>query len=326
MRRNRGIFGRKHEDNAVAEIIGTILVFAIVVSILTAFVAWYVPTEGASNEQSYQQAALTAFSELSSKLSSQSLQNGSIVVQSIPLGVNGVEPFEQSYATQLSSTSSSQAINFTLRFQLSVNYTQSPDAKSNLKIPVNISGSGALLEYGSTNFITPETFSIQDGNLVSSYGTQSSSTSHGPMPVYISGGNGSAILDTRAVSIGGYPLTISQIGSLVMTLAVSNYSSIQYSTGHSYLINGNISTINNITLTNYDYYLKTPFFRQWNYSLYSDLNDSFSFYNPSPSGTSWNAGNFTVSVGSGYINISSRGAVMLSSIEFSSYVIKVIST
>ncbi|MEM0156064.1 MAG: hypothetical protein QW597_05635 [Thermoplasmataceae archaeon] len=326
MRRNSGIMDRNREDKAVAEIIGTILVFAIVISILTAFVAWYVPTEGASNEQSYQQAALTAFSELSSKLSSQSLQNGSMIVQSIPLGVNGVEPFEQPYATQLTSLPSSSGMNFSLRFQLLVNYTQNVNTKSNINFPVTVNGSGSLQEYGSTNFVTPEYFIIEDGNLVSSYGSPSSSTSLGPMPVYITGNNSNVALETRSISIGGYPIAISKIGSLVMSLAVSNYSLIQYTTGHSYLINGNTSSIDNITLKNYEYYINTPFYRQWNYSLYSELNNSLSIYNPNPAGTSWNSGNFTVSVGAGYISITSKGSVKLSSIQFTSYVIKVISS
>lgn len=326
MKRGEGIIRRKKEDDAVAEIIGTVLVFAIVISVFTAFVAWYIPTEGTVNEQSYQQAAMTAFSDLASKLSSPGIQNGTVIVQSIPLGVTGAAPFQQSYSTQVSSITSASNMNYSLDFSVQINYTQNGGSSHDLNMTVNLTGEGAFQEYGQTNFVSPKSFTIQDGNLITSYGSPSKSTSYGPTPVFISGPAGHETLHTSAISVGGYPVTISQIGSVVMSLAVSNYTSMTYSVGHTYLINGNMSTIDNITVLGYQYFIHTQYFSQWNYTLFSELNNSITTYNPNPAGTVWNSGGFTFAIGSGYIEITSSGPTSLGTLQFNSYVVRIIST
>ena len=313
------------EDRAVAEIIGTILVFAIVVSVFTAFVAWYVPTTGTANEQAYQNSALTAFSELAAKLSSDTVQNGSTIVQDIPLGIAGVPPFQPSTSTQISSDPTSSVFNFSLSFNLSLNYTITNNAHKSMNARVNLTGKGYLMEFGLTNFVSPESFMIQDGDLVTSYGLPGQSASYGPMPVFISNNTSQPALKTSAISVSGYPVTLSQVGSVVVTMAVSNYSAFSYSVGHQYLIGGNLSVIDSLNVSGYHYYVQTPYFSQWNYSLYSSLNGSASAFNSHPAGTLWKQGKFTVSVGSGSISIFAK-KVSVTSIQFQSYVVRIIGT
>ncbi len=324
MKRFTGITRNTREDRAVAEIIGTILVFAIVVSVFTAFVAWYVPTTGTANEQAYQNSALTAFSELATKLSSDTVQNGSTIVQDIPLGIAGVPPFQPSTSTQISSDPTSSVFNFSLSFNLSLNYTITNNTHKSMNARVNLTGKGYLMEFGLTNFVSPESFMIQDGDLVTSYGLPGQSASYGPMPVFISNNTSQPALKTSAISVSGYPVTLSQVGSVVVTMAVSNYSGFSYSVGHQYLIGGNLSVIDSLNVSGYHYYVQTPYFSQWNYSLYSSLNDSASAFNPHPAGM-WKQGKFTVSVGSGSINIFAK-KVSVTSIQFQSYVIRIIGT
>ncbi|MHB1708650.1 MAG: hypothetical protein ACYCT2_04150 [Thermoplasmataceae archaeon] len=325
MKRFTGIMRNTREDRAVAEIIGTILVFAIVVSVFTTFVAWYVPTTGTANEQAYQNSALTAFSELSAKLSSNIVQNGSTIVQAIPLGIAGVPPFQPSTSTQISSDPTSSVFNFSLGFNLTLDYTINGNIARSTNASVNLTGKGYLMEFGQTNFVSPESFMIQDGDLVTSYGLPGQSTSYGPMPVFISNNTSKPALKTSAISVAGYPVTLSQVGSVVVTMAVSNYSSFSYSVGHQYLIGGNLSVIDSINVTDYHYYIRTPYSAQWNYSLYRSLNNSVSALNPHPAGTSWKDGNFTVSVESGSISIF-ENKVSVSSIQFQSYVVRIIGT
>ncbi len=325
MKRFTGIMRNTREDRAVAEIIGTILVFAIVVSVFTAFVAWYVPTTGTANEQAYQNSALTAFSELAAKLSSDTVQNGSTIVQDIPLGIAGVPPFQPSTSTQISSDPTSSVFNFSLSFNLSLNYTITNNTHKSMNKHVDLTGKGYLMEFGLTNFVSPESFMIQDGDLVTSYGLPGQSASYGPMPVFISNNTSQLALKTSAISVAGYPVTLSQVGSVVVTMAVSNYSAFSYSVGHQYLIGGNLSVVDSINVSDYHYHVRTPYFSQWNYSLYSSLNGSASAFHPHPAGTSWKHGNFTVSVGSGSIDIFAN-KVSVTSIQFQSYVVSIIGT
>jgi hypothetical protein len=325
MKRFTGIMRNTRQDRAVAEIIGTILVFAILVSVFTAFVAWYVPTTGTANEQAYQNSALTAFSELTAKLSSDTIQNGSTLVQDVPLGIAGVPPFQPSTPTQISSDPSSSVFNFSLSFNLTVNYTITGNIARSTNSSVNLTGKGYLMEFGLTNFVSPESFMIQDGDLVTSYGLPGQSVSYGPMPVFISNNTSKPALKTSAISVAGYPVTLSQVGSVLVTMAVSNYSAFSYSVGHQYLIGGNLSVVNSISVSNYHYYVRTPYYSQWNYSLYSSLNSSATAFNPHPAGTLWKDGNFTVTVGSGSISIFEK-RVSVSSIQFQSYVVRIIGT
>ncbi len=44
---------KKESDNAVSEIIGAILLFAIASVLLTSFILWYVPSTGTNNDLTY---------------------------------------------------------------------------------------------------------------------------------------------------------------------------------------------------------------------------------------------------------------------------------
>jgi archaeal flagellin N-terminal-like domain len=69
----------RKSDNAVSEIIGAILLFAIASVLLTSFILWYVPSTGTNNDLSYQGGTQNSFSSLDSKMLSSSLTPGSAI-------------------------------------------------------------------------------------------------------------------------------------------------------------------------------------------------------------------------------------------------------
>ncbi len=76
-------------DSAVSEVIGTVLVFAIFISIFTTVSAYYIPATQTASETNYQQATISSLSDLASTIASPSLSTGSIISQNVPLGIQG---------------------------------------------------------------------------------------------------------------------------------------------------------------------------------------------------------------------------------------------
>ena len=109
----------RKEDNAVSEIIGAILLFAIASVLLTSFILWYVPSTGTNNDITYQSQTQQSFSSLDSKILSPSLTPGSSISQSMPLGIGGVPPFSPSQSTNLYY---SKNFNATLAYNANVTY------------------------------------------------------------------------------------------------------------------------------------------------------------------------------------------------------------
>ena len=76
-------------DNSVSEIIGTMLIFGMVVTAFTAIAVWYVPTTGIAYDQQYQTSSAQAFSSLASALENPSLSTGSTINVNMPTGISG---------------------------------------------------------------------------------------------------------------------------------------------------------------------------------------------------------------------------------------------
>lgn len=106
-------------DSGVSEIIGTILIFAIAISLFTTVVAWYVPATGTAKETNFQSSSESALATLISHLESQSIPAGSVISQNIPMGISG-EFLNPATSTQLSFNNS--GFNLNMSFDLKVGY------------------------------------------------------------------------------------------------------------------------------------------------------------------------------------------------------------
>ncbi|MFG1460267.1 MAG: hypothetical protein AAE987_02670 [Thermoplasmataceae archaeon] len=80
---------RKKKDNAVAEIIGYILVFALVVVTVTSFIVVYVPASSNSNLYNYESNSLSTITSIQTHLSNSAFLNSSAYSRSVPMGIKG---------------------------------------------------------------------------------------------------------------------------------------------------------------------------------------------------------------------------------------------
>lgn len=108
-----------HKDKAVSEIIGTMLVFAILISTVTAFELWYVPSTQTTFDEQFQANSQSSLSSLISDLENPTLQTGQIVSQSVPMGIQGslLTP-----STQTSIYFQNSGINASLSYEVGINY------------------------------------------------------------------------------------------------------------------------------------------------------------------------------------------------------------
>jgi YVTN family beta-propeller protein len=107
----------RKSDKSIAEIIGTLLVFSMMVTFTTAFLMYYVPTTGANNERAYLSEAQNTITDMSNQLNTFGGRIGASFSQEIPMGIQG-SFFNQNYATE-SGISGSEG-NYHLSYSLSL--------------------------------------------------------------------------------------------------------------------------------------------------------------------------------------------------------------
>ena len=276
--------GRHDQDRAVAEVIGTILIFAIVISLLTTFVMWYVPDVSTSNEQNYQAAAESSMISIASSLSGTNFVSGSTVSFPVSIGIKGVSPFSGPSDTSLNfdphGFSSYMNISYT------VNYTDSAGVKHNYTVNTSEYSSGTLFSSGNTQFVNPVDFMIQDGYLLADYGLSEPASGYGPVPFDAVNNSGSLSISVSSVNMTGPTTSTAGFGSTILELLTENSSYIHFSQNQISAVNGSISYVNSIDLISLNYTVQTPFVSAWNFSLYSQYNTTAQ-YTPVNNSTSW---------------------------------------
>ena len=131
------------KDRTVSDIVGTLLIFSILVTLFTTFIAWYVPYSGNQYETQYHVSTLKSMSSLSNQLLSNSLQNNSHFSQSFPLGIQG-NFFNSPAATSLSYLDSfSVAMHYNVSIQAVYSGNTPPSQLANQVIgsPIRVGNS-----------------------------------------------------------------------------------------------------------------------------------------------------------------------------------------
>lgn len=117
------------KDKGVAEIIGFILIFAIVVSLFGTVVAVYVPYQGSSNDLAFQSGTQSVMSDMMSTILTSGAPNvGSPVTDNFPMGIKG----EFFSGTQDTSLGYNANFTSTMNYSISVGYNYPSSTPVNL--------------------------------------------------------------------------------------------------------------------------------------------------------------------------------------------------
>lgn len=279
-------------DAAVAEVVGAVLIFAILISLFTTFMLWYVPTTATANENAYQLNSMNSFSSLESQLHTGNPSVGDSITQNIPLGINGVPPFSPSVDTQISYSHDNASFSVQSSFQVNVNFTYLYNNKTlNETFNGAASASGQISGYGNTQFVLPVGYYIQDGILIRDTPQGSVVAGNGPLPVIAANNSGGLHISASSYDINGTDSSTSAVGTSLLNLQYANVNITEFKVGDEAVINGYEAIVNDINLTYFFYNITSDSFHDAIYnSFYQQYNSSTS--STVPLGvTSWNFSN-----------------------------------
>lgn len=277
----------KSEDRGVAEVVGAILLFAVVITLFTSFMVWYIPAQSSANETHYELQDKAAMGNLVSALHSSSSTSGSTISSTVPLGISGVSIFSQAQDTQFFLLPQSTSFNATMTFSLVLNLTgNSGFATHYLNVSHNLSG--IMATSGSTQYITAINYLVEDGSLFQAYGNNRPSNNLGPLPIGLSGGTGHYSVSLWASELSGSSETFSSTGSQVVNLLVNATTLSSYVNGSTTSISGTSYSINSISLLSLNYTFRGNMANAWNYAFYSQYNGTVTPYSTLMALSGWN--------------------------------------
>ncbi len=307
----------KREDKGVAEIVGAILLFAVVISIFTSFMVWYIPAQTTNNEVHYEQQTKSSMGDLISQIHDGTTTAGSTISQSIALGISGVAIFSSPQDTQFSILPDSTSFNASLSFHTLLNVTSSSGSLSTKYFNESYVVSGILVSNGNTEYITAINYAVEDGALFQNYGGSEPSNSLGPMPIGIVNNSGQYGLSLSIYGITGQSVTYSSTQDQVVNLHVDSSQSYSYVNGSTASLGGQQYTVNRITLENLNYTINGTLINAWNYALFTQFNNTSPGYSAVTSLNSWEFTSLPLSAAISGSNISlvSNSPIDLSSIS-----------
>ena len=145
---------RKKKDNAVAEIIGYILVFALVVVTVTSFIVVYVPASSNSNLYNYESNSLSTITSIQTHLSNSAFLNSSVYSQSIPMGIKGsffAPNTQTTIGLQSDTPNYSMSYGISLNIQLEGHQNKISSSVNKVVGTIQVGNSPDGIVYDSTN-------------------------------------------------------------------------------------------------------------------------------------------------------------------------------
>ena len=264
----------KREDSGVAEIVGAILLFAVLISLFTSFMVWYIPAQTTSNEVHYEQQTKSSMGSLTSQLHNGFPGPGSTISQSVDLGISGVSIFSPPQDTQFSILPQSTSFNASLAFNITLNVTNSTGAVSLKYFNESYAVSGIMASNGNTEYVTSINYVIEDGALFQNYGGSEPTNSLGPMPLGIVNNSGQYSLSLSIFGVNGQSVSYSSSQEQVVNMIVNSSQYYSYANGSSASIGGEQDFGNGITLVKINYFIKGTLLDARHFWLFSEVNST----------------------------------------------------
>lgn len=123
-------------DSAVAVVIGAVLLVAILVSLLTSFLLWYIPSTGTANDISALNQQESSLVHLSEEMSSANMHIGSTVTGSVPLGIKGSPPFSQGVSSSITYDNSTNYFSGYMNYSYNVSFKPTSNINSTYVITI----------------------------------------------------------------------------------------------------------------------------------------------------------------------------------------------
>ncbi|MCL4329361.1 MAG: hypothetical protein M1151_03460 [Candidatus Thermoplasmatota archaeon] len=185
-------------DSSVSEIIGTLFIFAIIVSMFSTFIVWYIPFSGSQYENQYGAATSDAISSFSSQLYANSITNHSLIYQNMPLGIQG-DFFNRPTNTEISQ---SDQFNISVHYNVSIQGTYSGNTPPGL-ISNSIVGNPVPVGQNPDGVVVDTV-----NNLIFILNSNYTQDTSAPRPGSITVLSGATDLAIHNISLSGFPLGV----------------------------------------------------------------------------------------------------------------------
>lgn len=281
-------------DKGVAVVIAALLMFVILTTLLSAYVLWYVPTNGAQNDITYNQEALNSLLQLQGEVSSPNLQVGGYISQEMPMGTAGSPPFSSSTDSFINMVNDT-IFKALMQYSVLVNVSAGAKEWSLSLINYSANGTGEIIVNPNSQYINPGIFIMQDNSIIQYSPKGNYSSFLGNVPVSIVN-NRNISLNASVLSITGENSSFGTYGSSLITLELIGQNAASYYKNQSLTMpNGTAVTIKNIHLYSFNYTIRSSFASGWNASMFSNYDPSGIINGSYSSGFYWNYSSFTFS-------------------------------
>ncbi len=304
-RTRKGLRWSRESDGAVAVVIGALLTFIIVVTLVGTYVLWYVPSNGDQLDTQYLNDTENSFLRMQDLIGNSSPTLGEFITQSFQLGVAGTPPFSSSTDSSISYANDT-SYDTSLNFSLAVNVTYS-NVHTTIVLNEHYNASGLISLDTNTPFVPSSNFYFQDDTIIMQQAGSNYSQIIGHLPLTIASNSSGLLLHAPDFTIYGDNTSLGTYGTTLLTMQFSRAGTSEpryntyFFTGQNVTVlnqTGGYTTaiVNNITLKSFYYNITSPQVLAWNTSLTSVYNRNGEATGNSGAGITWNFSNFNFSV------------------------------
>jgi hypothetical protein len=151
----------------------------------------------------------------------------------------------------------------------------------NYTINAAVKFSGSISSGGTTQFVISETYSLQDGIIITA-GKGVTYVTVNPLPIEIVNSSPYISISAKTFNMtmaNNTATSVSGSGSTIVSLGETSQTGIQYIIGHNYNFNNSVGQVRGIKLNNFTYHVNTKFAKYWADTFFAEIEGSSSHYN-----------------------------------------------
>ena len=151
----------------------------------------------------------------------------------------------------------------------------------NYTVTGNVKFSGAISSGGTTQFVISETYSLQDGILVTA-GKGVTFVTVNPLPIEIVNSSPYVSLSAKTFNMSmanNTATSVSGSGSTIISMSESSQTGIQYIMGKDYNFNNSIGQVRGIKLNHFTYKVNSKYANYWADTFFAEVEGGNPLYN-----------------------------------------------
>jgi hypothetical protein len=298
-RTRKGLRWSRESDGAVAVVIGALLTFIIVVTLVGTYVLWYVPSNGDQLDIQYLSNTENSFLRMQDQVGNSTPFPGEFVTQNFMLGVAGTPPFSGSTDSAMGYSNDS-SYRTALNYSLVVNVTYSHVNRS-IVLNINFNGTGLISLTTDTPFIPSMGFYYQNDVIATEQEGTNYSQILGNLPFSVAANSSGLLLHASEFSVSGNNTTVGGYGSSLLTMQFSKTNQSDFFKGENVTVSNQTggftsAIVDNMSLRSFNYSITSPLVSSWNTTLSSLYAGSGTSHGNESTGITWNFSKFNFSV------------------------------